>query len=70
MSEDGWHHDRLDLTEYLPDAVLEGSEERIVCEVRVWSDLAGREREVVAEYLRGLADGIDPTVEGQSGLEE
>lgn len=70
MSEDGWHHDRLDLTEYLPDTVLDGNEERSACEVRVRSDLTAQEREVTAEYLRGLADGIDPTVEGQSGLED
>ncbi len=53
-----WHVDRLDLADHVPTDV--GDDNRGLAEVRVRKDLSTEERSIVAEYLRGLAAGVDP----------
>jgi hypothetical protein len=65
MSE--WHVDRLDLADHLPRDALDG--ETPVAEVQVREDLSAESRTIVASYLRGLADGIEPN-SLQSSLED
>ena len=62
-----WNVDRLDLTEHVSEGVVE---ERILAEVRARKDLSAKEQSIVAEYLRGLAAGVDPEDSEPNQLED
>lgn len=63
-----WHVDRLDLADYAPADVVD--DDRDLAEVRVRKDLSTEEQSIVAEYLRGLAAGVDPKVSDSGQFED
>lgn len=62
-----WHVDRLDLADHIPADSID--DERNLAEVRVRTDLPTEEQSIVAEYLRGLAAGVDPDIPEESQFE-